>query len=114
MSSVRASTTVMGAYLFSLATLRANCTAIPKRNTIPNPCSKISTSAPRLAKTHSKVTLPMNRFHGFFLALAAFALLGPALGHAQEERLIRFGHLNNPDHPVSAGVKKFAELVAQK
>ena len=31
-----------------------------------------------------------------------------------KERVIRFGHLNNPDHPVSIGVKKFAELVAAK
>lgn len=31
-----------------------------------------------------------------------------------EARTIRFGHLNNPDHPNSFGVKKFAELVAQK
>jgi tripartite ATP-independent transporter DctP family solute receptor len=36
--------------------------------------------------------------------------------HAQDihERVIRFGHLNNPDHPVSFGVKRFAELVASK
>jgi tripartite ATP-independent transporter DctP family solute receptor len=31
-----------------------------------------------------------------------------------QERTIRFGHLNNTDHPVSMGVKKFAELVAAK
>jgi TRAP-type C4-dicarboxylate transport system substrate-binding protein len=31
-----------------------------------------------------------------------------------QERTIRFGHLNNPDHPTSLGVKKFAELVAAK
>jgi tripartite ATP-independent transporter DctP family solute receptor len=33
---------------------------------------------------------------------------------AQEPRTIRFGHLNNPDHPISLGVKRFAELVAAK
>lgn len=43
-------------------------------------------------------------------ASAFFAL--PAA--AQQERTIKFGHLNNTDHPVSAGVKKFAELLAQK
>lgn len=39
-----------------------------------------------------------------------------ALGaaQAQEERVIRFGHLNNADHPVSFGVKRFAELLAAK
>ena len=30
------------------------------------------------------------------------------------ERTIKFGHLNNTDHPTSIGVKKFAELVATK
>ena len=43
---------------------------------------------------------------------AGLAASLPAL--AQEERTIKFGHLNNPDHPVSAGVKKFAELLAAK
>src|SRR3954447_1385932 len=33
---------------------------------------------------------------------------------AQEERTIRWGHLNNTDHPVSLGVKKFAEILAAK
>ncbi len=31
-----------------------------------------------------------------------------------QERVIKFGHLNNADHPVSMGVKRFAELVAAK
>ena len=31
-----------------------------------------------------------------------------------QERVIKFGHLNNTDHPVSLGVKRFAELVAAK
>jgi TRAP-type transport system periplasmic protein len=53
--------------------------------------------------------------------LAAAALMvGLAMvaapGRAQDiqERTIRWGHLNNPDHPVSMGVKKFAEIVAAK
>jgi tripartite ATP-independent transporter DctP family solute receptor len=33
---------------------------------------------------------------------------------AQQERVIRFGHLNNTDHPVSFGVKRFAEALAAK
>lgn len=33
---------------------------------------------------------------------------------AQDTRTIKFGHLNNADHPVSLGVKKFAELLAAK
>src|SRR3954464_3823893 len=31
-----------------------------------------------------------------------------------QERVIKFGHLNNADHPVSMGVKRFGELVAAK
>jgi tripartite ATP-independent transporter DctP family solute receptor len=46
----------------------------------------------------------------------AFALSFAASVHAQDvqDRTIRFGHLNNADHPVSFGVKRFAELVASK
>lgn len=33
---------------------------------------------------------------------------------AQKERTIRFGHLNNPDHAVSFGVKRFAEILSAK
>ncbi|RYZ12741.1 MAG: TRAP transporter substrate-binding protein [Comamonadaceae bacterium] len=47
---------------------------------------------------------------------AGFGLLAPVHAQAQDiqERTIRFGHLNNADHPVSFGVKRFAELVAAK
>src|SRR5258707_1743276 len=31
-----------------------------------------------------------------------------------QERAIRWGHLNNTDHPVSFGVQKFAEVLAAK
>ena len=42
------------------------------------------------------------------------ALLGtPAFAQVQE-RTIRWGHLNNTDHPVSFGVQKFAEVLAAK
>jgi TRAP-type C4-dicarboxylate transport system substrate-binding protein len=54
--------------------------------------------------------------HGLLAGM--FVTLSLALPAAQaqdiQERTIRFGHLNNTDHPVSAGVKKFAELVAAK
>ena len=45
------------------------------------------------------------------------ALAGTAFqANAQDiqERTIRFGHLNNADHPMSMGARKFAELVAAK
>lgn len=50
-------------------------------------------------------------------ALAAaglcLAFASPA-AWAQQERVIRFGHLNNTDHPVSMGVKRFAEVLSAK
>ena len=50
------------------------------------------------------------------LSTMALMLAAAAFAQAQDiqERTIRFGHLNNTDHPVSMGVKKFAELVAAK
>lgn len=48
-------------------------------------------------------------------ALAAIGLAAlPAAAQDIQERTIKFGHLNNTDHPVSMGVKRFAELVAAK
>src|SRR6478609_6712160 len=46
--------------------------------------------------------------------LVLLAAGGVVLAQDIQERTIRFGHLNNPDHPTSAGAKKFAELVAAK
>jgi tripartite ATP-independent transporter DctP family solute receptor len=49
-------------------------------------------------------------------ALAA-SLLSLALGASAQdvqERVIKFGHLNNTDHPVSLGVKRFAEALATR
>jgi TRAP-type transport system periplasmic protein len=56
------------------------------------------------------------RAFSFSVAVAA-ALVGtgvPASAQDVQERTIRFGHLNNPDHPISFGVKRFAEIVATK
>jgi tripartite ATP-independent transporter DctP family solute receptor len=48
--------------------------------------------------------------------VAAFIVAGATGAAAQDiqERTIKFGHLNNADHAVSFGVKRFAELVAAK
>jgi tripartite ATP-independent transporter DctP family solute receptor len=46
---------------------------------------------------------------GLLLGLAL-----PAAAQDIQERTIKFGHLNNADHPVSFGVKRFAELLAAK
>ncbi len=50
------------------------------------------------------------------LAIAGLCAMGWTPAHAQDiqDRTIKFGHLNNTDHPVSMGVKRFAELVAAK
>ena len=55
-----------------------------------------------------------------FLPLAALAASfvlaasSPAGAQDIQDRVIKFGHLNNPDHPVSFGVKRFSELLAAK
>jgi tripartite ATP-independent transporter DctP family solute receptor len=46
--------------------------------------------------------------------LALLVTGGVAVAQDIQERTIRFGHLNNPDHPTSFGVKKFAEIEAAK
>jgi TRAP-type transport system periplasmic protein len=49
-------------------------------------------------------------------ALAILGLLatGPAAAQEIKERVIRWGHLTNPGHPISMGVQKFAEIIDQK
>lgn len=51
-----------------------------------------------------------------FLGIGVLLLIhGTVSGTEQiQKRTIRFGHLNNLDHPVSAGVKRFAEIIAEK
>ena len=59
----------------------------------------------------------MRIFRSFIAAAAVIGLSAAATpGRAQDilERTIRWGHLNNTDHPVSKGVQKFAEIVAAK
>jgi tripartite ATP-independent transporter DctP family solute receptor len=47
--------------------------------------------------------------------LAGSLLLSAGTASAQvQERTIRWGHLNNTDHPLSFGVQKFAEILAAK
>jgi tripartite ATP-independent transporter DctP family solute receptor len=46
------------------------------------------------------------------MGAAAWAPAAPA--QDIQERTIRFGYLNNADHPVGMGVTKFAEIVAAK
>ena len=58
----------------------------------------------------------MNRRQCLGLLTGAATLAAPALVRAQQvrERTIRWGHLNNTDHPVSLGVRKFAEIVSAR
>jgi TRAP-type transport system periplasmic protein len=51
---------------------------------------------------------------GLLLAIAVFTVGVPAQAQDIQERTIKFGHLNNTDHPMSMGARKFAELVAAK
>jgi tripartite ATP-independent transporter DctP family solute receptor len=48
----------------------------------------------------------------------AFAIMSISVSGAwaqdTPQRTIKFGHLNNTDHPVSFGVKRFSELLGQK
>jgi TRAP-type transport system periplasmic protein len=54
-----------------------------------------------------------SRFAGM-VAAAVLVSAAPAVAQDVQERTIRWGHLNNTDHPVSKGVQKFAEIVAAK
>lgn len=47
------------------------------------------------------------------VAVGALIVTFPAAAQVQD-RTIRWGHLNNPDHPVSLGVRRFAEVLAAK
>lgn len=47
-------------------------------------------------------------------AAVSLALLTAPASAQVQERTIRWGHLNNTDHPVSLGVQKFAEILAAK
>src|SRR4051812_42903634 len=52
---------------------------------------------------------------GLLCAAASICTLAASPASAQvQERTIRWGHLNNTDHPVSFGVQKFAEVLAAK
>ena len=54
------------------------------------------------------------------LFITAAAVIGlaattmPSWAQDIQERTIRWGHLNNTDHPVSKGVQKLTEIVAAK
>jgi TRAP-type transport system periplasmic protein len=48
-----------------------------------------------------------------FVTVSALVAALPAVAQVQE-RTIRWGHLNNSDHPISLGVQKFAAVLAAK
>jgi tripartite ATP-independent transporter DctP family solute receptor len=55
------------------------------------------------------------RSAGLGAAIAAlFAVSTTLQAQDIQEHTIRFGHLNNTDHPLSMGVKRFGEIVAGK
>ena len=59
--------------------------------------------------------MPLSRRSFAVVALSTgLGLSMPVTAQEIQERTIKFGHLNNADHPVSFGVKRFAELVLAK
>jgi tripartite ATP-independent transporter DctP family solute receptor len=54
------------------------------------------------------------KFKGALAGLALTLAASATLAQDIQDRVIKFGHLNNADHPVSLGVKRFAELLAAK
>src|SRR3954452_2377179 len=48
------------------------------------------------------------------VAMTMLAALATPAGAQVQERTIRWGHLNNTDHPVSMGVQKVAEILSAK
>ena len=54
------------------------------------------------------------RICAIVIAAIAIALVAVPADAELQERTIRWGHLNNTDHPVSFGVQKFAEILAAK
>ncbi len=56
----------------------------------------------------------MRKFLMLGLTVLCMAAMPAAQAQDIQERTIKFGHLNNADHPVSLGVKRFAELLAAK
>src|SRR6187200_381371 len=53
------------------------------------------------------------KFSAITAAIAITLLAVPASAQVQE-RTIRWGHLNNTDHPVSLGTQKFSAILAAK
>jgi hypothetical protein len=57
----------------------------------------------------------MRLFSGLSAVVLGGALfVGAASAQEIQERTIRWGHLNNTDHPISFGVKKFAEILSAR
>src|SRR5687768_8401650 len=71
----------------------------------------------------------INRFreHRFFISIihrtlsvavvalaCSFGMASSGFSQDIQDRTIRWGHLLNPDHPLSKGVQKFTEIVAAR
>ena len=49
-----------------------------------------------------------------WMLAATLAAIGVGAQAQSQERIIRFGHVVQPGHPISLGVQKFAEIVSAK
>jgi tripartite ATP-independent transporter DctP family solute receptor len=69
-----------------------------------------------MQRQEKTVKIHRRKYVAASLAVAASAWLAslPAAAQDVKERVIRWGHLTNPGHPISQGVQKFAEILAQK
>src|ERR1051325_8525375 len=65
------------------------------------------------SRAHREGVMPLKFLAITVAMISALTLMDPATAQVQD-RTIRWGHLNNTDHPVSLGVQKFAEVLAAK
>src|SRR5215213_8834483 len=65
------------------------------------------------AASQGEIAMRVRILNVALVALGTVWSAFPAAAQVQE-RTIRWGHLNNTDHPVSFGVQKFAEVLAAK
>src|SRR6476469_3585366 len=85
------------------------------RRNRPQRCSGHHEYDTKLSHPHGEreIAMGMGKFGVVLVVAGATLWTVPANGQFQE-RTIRWGHLNNTDHPVSLGVQKFAEVLAAK
>jgi tripartite ATP-independent transporter DctP family solute receptor len=80
----------------------------------PRHTNAFSRSCRNGSNTGIEGNMKPRKFVAALLAIGAMVGVSSTFAQNAPERIIRFGYLNNPDHPVAMDVKKFAEIVAAK